>query len=92
MFYDPDTKKTFKVWGGHLEFHRGSRKTGVSKDSVLVCIDENGDEEGWVLNQEMVQSIGSHPQVDGIDVIHQVVDGVRSREAFFSLVFTVSLQ
>jgi hypothetical protein len=31
VFYDPDTKKTFKVWGGNLEFHRGSRRTGISK-------------------------------------------------------------
>ncbi len=28
VFYDPDTKKTFKVWGGNLEFHSGSRRTG----------------------------------------------------------------
>ncbi len=76
MFYDPDTKKTFKVWGGNLEFHRGSHMTGVSKGWGLVCINEDGDDEGWVLNKEVVQLICSHPQADGIEVIHQEVNGV----------------
>ncbi len=55
LFYDPDTKKTFKVWGGNLEFHRGSHRTGVSKDWGLVCINEDGNEKGWLLNEELVQ-------------------------------------
>ena len=75
VFYDPDTKKIFKVWGGNLEFHRGSHRTGVSKGWGLVCINEDGDEDGWVLNEKVVQLIGSHPQADGIEVIHQEVDG-----------------
>jgi hypothetical protein len=40
----------------------------------LVCINEDGDEEGWLLNEEVVQLIGSHQQVDGIEVIHKEVD------------------
>ncbi len=74
VFYDPDTKKTFKVWDGNLEFHRGSRRTGVTKGWGLVCINEDGNEEGWLLNEEVVQLIGSHQQVDGIEVIHKEVD------------------
>ncbi len=74
VFHDPDTQKTFKVWGGNLEFHRGSRRTGVSKGWGLVCINEDGDEEGWVLNQEVVELIGSYRQADGIEVIHKEVD------------------
>ena len=75
VFYDPDTKKSFKVWGGILEFHRGSCRTGVLKGWGLVCIHEYGDEEGWLLNKEVVQLMGSHRQVDDIEVIHQEVDG-----------------
>jgi len=75
VFYDPDTKKTFKVWGGNLEFHRGSRRTATTKGWGLVCINEDGKEEGWILNDEVVQLIGSHAQADGIEVIHQEVEG-----------------
>ncbi len=42
---------------------------------MLVCINKDGDEEGWVLNEEVVQLIGSHPHADGIEVTHQEVDG-----------------
>ncbi len=75
VFYDPDIKETFKVWGGNLEFHRGSRRTDESKGWGLVCINEDGNEEWLVLNEEVVQLIGSHPQADGIEVIHQEVGG-----------------
>ena len=74
VFYDLDTQKTFKVWGGNLKFHRGSHRTGVSKGRGLVCINEDGDEEGWVLNEEVVELIGSYRQADGIEVIHKEVD------------------
>ena len=46
VFYDPDTKKTFKVWAGNLKFHRGSCRTGVSKGWGLICINDDSDEEG----------------------------------------------
>jgi hypothetical protein len=75
VFYDPDTKKTFKVWGGNLEFHRGSHKSGISKGWGSVCINEDCNGEGWILNEEVVQLIGSHPQADGIEVNHQEVEG-----------------
>ncbi len=53
-FYDPVTKKTFKIWAD-LEFHRGSHRTGVSKGWGLVCVYEDGEEERWVLNEEVVE-------------------------------------
>ena len=39
----------------------------------MVCINEDSDEEGWVLIEEEVELIGFHPQLDGIEVIHQEV-------------------
>ena len=72
-------------------FHRGSRRTGESKGQGLVCINEDGDEEGWVLNEEVVQFIGSYPQADGIEVIHQVNGGEMKRGFFPTGFFTVSL-
>ena len=75
MFFDPDTGKTFKVWGGNLEFHRGSRMTGVEKGWGLVCINEESEEEGCVLNEEVIELIGSHAQADEIEVIHQDGEG-----------------
>ena len=68
MFFDPDTGKTVKVWGRNLEFHRGSRRTGVEKGWGLVCINEESEEEGWVLND--IDLIGSHAQADEIEVIY----------------------
>ena len=65
MFLDPDTNKTFKVWGGNLEYHRGSRKRGITKGWGLVCIDENGEEEGWLLNGDVIELIGLHSQEGG---------------------------
>ena len=70
MFFDPDTGKTFKAWGGNLEFHRGSQRTGVEKGCGLVCINEESEEEGWVLNEEVIELIGSQAQADEIEVIH----------------------
>ena len=52
---------------------------------MLVCINEDGNEEGWVLNEEVVELIGSHPQADGIEVIHQEVDGGEGLGGFFSI-------
>ena len=34
LFFDPDTGKTYKVWGGNLEFYRGSQRTVVEKGWV----------------------------------------------------------
>ena len=31
LFYDLDTKKTFNVWGGNSEFHKGSHRTVYQK-------------------------------------------------------------
>ena len=62
MFFDPDTGKTFKVWGRNLEFHSGSRRTGVEKGWGLVCINDESEEEEWVLNEENIELIGSHAQ------------------------------
>ncbi len=53
----------------YLEFHRGSHRTGVSKGWVLVCINEDSDEEGWVLNEDVVQLVGSHLQANIKEVI-----------------------
>ena len=75
MFFDPDTGKTFKVWGGNLEFHRGSRRTGVEKGWGLVCINEESEEEGWVLNEEVIELIGAHTQADDIEIIHRGGEG-----------------
>jgi hypothetical protein len=75
MFFDPDTGKTFKVWGGNLEFHRGSRRTGVEKGWGLVCINEESEEEGWVLNEEVIELIGAHTQADDIEVVHRGGEG-----------------
>lgn len=69
MFLDPDTNKTFKVWGGNLEYHRGSRKRGITKGWGLVCIDENGEEEGWLLNKDVIELIGLHSQEGGVQII-----------------------
>ena len=54
MFFDPDTGKTFKAWGGNLEFHRGSQRTGVEKGWGLVCNNEESKEEGWVLMKRLL--------------------------------------
>jgi hypothetical protein len=75
MFFDPYTGKTFNVLGRNLEFHRGSQRTGVEKGWVLVCINEEFKEEGWVLNEEVVELIGSHAQANEIEVIHQEGEG-----------------
>ncbi len=48
MFLDPDTNKTFKVWGGNLEYHRGSRKR---------CITKVG---GWFVLMRMVKRKGGY--------------------------------
>ncbi len=71
MFLDPDTNKTFMVWGGNLEYHRGSRKRGITKGWGLVCIDENGEEEGWVLNEDVIELIGLHSQEGGVQIIRK---------------------
>jgi hypothetical protein len=49
----------------------------------LVCINEDGEEEGWILNEEVVQLIGSHAQADGIEVLHQEVEGGEEYGGFF---------
>ncbi len=57
------------------EFHRVSRRTGVEKGWGLVCINEECEEEGWVLNEEVIELIGSHAHADEIEVIHQESEG-----------------
>ena len=57
MFVDPDINKTFKVWGGNLEFHRGSQKRCITKGWGLVCIDEDGEEEQWLINEDDMELI-----------------------------------
>ena len=68
MFFDPDTGKTFKVWGRSLEY-RSNQRTGVEKGWGLVCINEESEEEGWVLNEEVIELIGSHARADEIEVM-----------------------
>ena len=41
----------------------------------MVCINEESEEEGWVLNEEVIELIGSHAQADEIEVIHQEGEG-----------------
>jgi hypothetical protein len=36
----------------------------------LVCINEESEEEGWVLNEEVIELIGSHTQANEIEVIN----------------------
>ena len=69
MLLDPDTNKTFKVCGGNLEYRRGSQKRGITKGWGLVCIDENGEEEGWLLNKDVIELIGLHSQEGGVQII-----------------------
>ena len=69
VFLDPDTNKTFKVWGGNLEYHKGSRKRGITKGWGLVCIYENAEEEGWLLKEDVIELIGLHSQEAGVQII-----------------------
>ncbi len=48
MFLDLDGNKTFKVWGGNLEFHRGSQKRGIKKVG------------GWFVFMRMVKRKGGY--------------------------------
>ena len=41
----------------------------------MVCINDESEEEGCVLNEEVIEVIGSHAQADEIEVIHQEVEG-----------------
>ncbi len=54
--------------------HPGLRCTDMGK-TYQVCINEAGGDEGWVLNEEVVQLIGSHLQVNDVELIHQEFDG-----------------
>ena len=35
----------------------------------MVCIDENGEEEGWLLNEDVIELIGLHSQEGGVQII-----------------------
>ena len=35
----------------------------------MVCIDENGEEEGWLLNEDVIELIGLHSQERGVQII-----------------------
>jgi hypothetical protein len=57
----------------------------------LVCISYEFEEDGWMLNEEVIKFIGSHTEADGREVLHHEGDGeleitdmsyVDSREAF----------
>ena len=56
---DPDTNKTFKVWGGNLEYRRGSRKKGITKGWGLV----------WLLNKDVIELIELHSHEGGVQII-----------------------
>ena len=35
----------------------------------MVCIDENGEGEGWLLNEDVIKLIGLHSQEAGVQII-----------------------
>lgn len=69
LFFDLDTRKASTLWGGKLEFHKASQRTGVEICWGLVCINDESEEEGWVLNNEVIELIGSQELADGIECI-----------------------
>ena len=41
-------------------------QSGISKGWGLACIDEDGEEEGWLLNKDVIEFIGLHQQDGGL--------------------------
>ncbi len=39
---------------------------GITKGWGLVSIDENGEEEVWLLNKDVIELIGLHQQESGV--------------------------
>lgn len=58
--FDPDDEKTYVGW--KLRVSQRGQKSGTTKGWQLVCIEQDGEEEGWFLNEEVIKFIGSHVQ------------------------------
>jgi len=71
VFWDPDTDKTFKVWGENGEFHTANAKMNIERGWTLVCTNEDGKDVGWCINDELCGLIADTPQADGIEVIRR---------------------
>ncbi len=42
-------------------------------------IDENGEEEGWLLNKDVIELIGLHTQEAGVQIIQNEDESVRTQ-------------
>ena len=71
IFHDLDNDKVLKIWGGNAEFHCANRMLGTNKGWGLVAIDEDGEECGWEINDNLCEMIADREQAAGVEVIRK---------------------
>ena len=70
VFHDPDNNQVYTVFGDNLEFHRRSKKKGVTGGWGLICMGKDGIEEAFEICKMTIDLIAEHPQEEGIKIIH----------------------
>ena len=80
VFYDIDNDKNCRVWDKNLQFYRKNTRLGIDAGWAVVCMNDEGEEFSWYINEHLCELIGSNQQAVGIEVIRQEVVEVRSEE------------
>ena len=69
VFVDPNYGTTYTIHDKNLEFQRRNRRQNIDGGWTVIAVDENDENEGYVIEQELIDMIVDHAQAENIDIV-----------------------
>ena len=69
VFHDPDNDTTYTVHDKNLEYHRRNKKKGIDGGWAVIGVEEDDDNEPFVVGQMLIDLIADHEQAPGVQIV-----------------------
>lgn len=69
VFFDPDNQTTFTIHDKNLEYQRKNRKKGIDGGWSVIGVDEEEDNEAFVIGPMLIELIADHEQAPGVEIV-----------------------
>ena len=69
VFMDPNYDTTYTIHDKNLEFQRRNRRKKIDGGWTVIAVDENNENEGYVIEQDLIDMILDHAQAPDIEIV-----------------------